>query len=522
MPYITPCSDPPFALGEFIFPLTDLNSDPGPPVPCGKHHGADQPGWGRAAGGAGRQQSRSRGNFAPQGPGSGHGSARGVRRSPAAAPTLLPGWGAEGRKAADEEVAPVASPHPPETSGRRPPGAEGRRQGATQRGAGATYPWCRRDLLLLLLLLLLPPPPTPLARREAREACARTGAGAAAARSLRAARLWVRVAHPGKAAWETPRPPARRHPATAGEGRAATEGGEGAGPAAAPPAGKEGAEGRVPARSGGSRPSPRLRASFVRGAGVGPLARPAGGWHGGEGVRGAGPTVRSGCERARRGNPRQTPTHSPPGAAGAWGRSSVFPPPHTCPGPPGRRGWVFTYGAAGGIFLRCWPSLNGWICGRQAASAAACGRGCWLVKESGAWDRVRQWGNGRREGRARVRSRWAGRQPLLRSSCKRPRPRRGSLPAAPRRGVRAQAGCTGRWGGLKMGSMAFKFMFNNMSSRSILQEGEIKLDGKVFFRWAVWGKESVEETARWSPVAVHFAEPTLQVLPPKLKGFCTR
>lgn len=57
VPYITPCSEPPFALGEFIFPLTHLNSDAGPRVPCGEHHGAKQPGAGlgqsRQAGPAG-------------------------------------------------------------------------------------------------------------------------------------------------------------------------------------------------------------------------------------------------------------------------------------------------------------------------------------------------------------------------------------------------------------------------------------------------------------------------------------
>lgn len=204
-----------------------------------------------------------------------------------------------------------------------------------------------------------PPPPSPaaaaaaaspLARREAREACAGSGAGAAAARSLRAARLWVRVAHPGKAAWETPRPLGGTLPppaATAEEGRAGSQGGREeavrsrAEPAAAPPAAKER---RKESRSWGAgaaapRPSPRPRASFVRGAGAG-AARRAGGWHGGEErARGAAPTVRCGD------------TPAPARAAGAWGRSSGFPPPHTCPGPPGRRGWGVTYGpaAAAGI-----------------------------------------------------------------------------------------------------------------------------------------------------------------------------
>lgn len=55
----------------------------------------------------------------------------------------------------------------------------------------------------------------------------------------------------------------------------------------------------------------------------------------------------------------------------------------------------------------------------------------------------------------------------------RPRPRRGSFPTAPRRGVGAPAGCS-RAGGsaLKMGSVAFKFVLKNVvSRRSVLQEG---------------------------------------------------
>lgn len=139
-------------------------------------------------------------------------------------------------------------------------------------------------------------------------------------------------------------------PAAAGEGRAATERGGGAGPAAAPPAGEEAAGGgRVPTGNGGSRPSPRPRASFVRGAGVG---------HGAEGVGGVGTTVSNGYERAR-----QSPSR-----CGRLRSFLCFP---AAPHPAGRRGCGFIGGAvgAGGFCHAGRPSA---FCGRRAA--AACGR----------------------------------------------------------------------------------------------------------------------------------------------------
>lgn len=195
-----------------------------------------------------------------------------------------------------------------------------------------------------------PPPPSPhppaaaaataspLARREAREACAaRSGAGRARQRrgaepACGAAMSQGSTSGQGRLG-DTP--PARP-PAPCRRGRAAaTEGGGGAelrGSAPGWEGGSGGVGGWVSAGRGGSRPSPRPRASFVRGAGVG---------HGGEGVRGAGPTVSNDCRRARRGNPLAAPRL--PGPAEEKGLRFY----------PRRGGRLFFFS-----FLPCWPPLS--------------------------------------------------------------------------------------------------------------------------------------------------------------------
>lgn len=155
MPYIIPCSEPPVAPGELLFPLTP-NAAPAPRVPCG----AARAGRSRRAAAAQRQPRKLCAAGARQRPRQRRGTG-GARQSPEPPPRRCEGRG-RWQSCTGRLFPPAGDERAAASRGR------GAAAGTAQRGAGATYPWCRRGLLRLLLLLLPLLQPPPLRRRGGR------------------------------------------------------------------------------------------------------------------------------------------------------------------------------------------------------------------------------------------------------------------------------------------------------------------------------------------------------------------